>query len=318
MTNTITLNFENTMLISEIKNRLISNIEHIVHMLFPNEYKETSAYEIRVGNRGSLAITFEGEWYSHEQQVGGDVFSLIQWQLKCSFPEALNWAKNNSYNVHDTMPPVLEKASTSARTKRIQHARCLWKNAYPICDTLAQTYLCSRNINTTSAVAQKKMRFIPSLTHVPSSKKFPVLLFRLDLEDDVFAGVLRIYLAQNGLCKASVKPNKMLLGDVRGAAIRLAAPKSHIVVTEGPEDALSLMCMKPNWAVWSLSGGNILNFTPPQNIESVTIAADNDNAGQYYANELSRRLLLQGMAVDIVYPTVGKDFNDMLMEKYHG
>lgn len=73
---------------------------------------------------------------------------------------------------------------------------------------------------------------------------------------------------------------KTTLGNVKNCAIWLAQPKSGVIgITEGLEDALSVMtlCSTPCIAVTGTSG--LLNVELPASIHTVRIFQDNDEAG---------------------------------------
>lgn len=307
----ITIDFSKCDSVETIKTKLTKHIDDLVNALYPECYVHVVGKQIRVGSKGSLAIDADGRWYSHEDQIGGDVIGLIMRAKSCDFKSALKFARD--FLQAEPLRHNRKQSNNKSNPDTRQHAYELWKSGIEINDTLAAVYLNVRGIMTVHDSAVNKMRFIPKLKHVPSGKHYPCLLTRLDGADGKFAGVLRTYLHRDGMGKASAIPNKMLLGETKAAAIRFRPALEHLVVTEGPEDALSIMAVYSHLSAWCVVGASITNFTPPDSITSVTIAADNDDAGQKYAHRLARRLIHRGLDVEIMTPVGAKDFNEMLM-----
>ncbi len=313
------IDFSSVYAVEDIKASLVDDLEAVVQALFEDEFIDIDSERIRIGNKGSLAIKWCGKWYSHEDLKGGDILSLIQWRLGCNYTEVFRWARNHisvEPSTFCTQPiPRRRKlmAPSVSHNNSIDYARRVWGQGVNIIGTHAERYLSCRNIHLPDTDAQKNMRFLSSHYHKRSGKHLPCLLFRLNDMNGDFSGVLRVYLSKTGRKKAAVTPNKMLLGKASGAAIQLSPVGAHIVVTEGPEDALSIKQMYPDQLVWCLVGSNLANFLPPPEVRQVTIAADNDEAGREFANILTHRLLHHGYEVFISLPDIGKDFNDMLM-----
>jgi putative DNA primase/helicase len=89
----------------------------------------------------------------------------------------------------------------------------------------------------------------------------------------------------------------------------------RIVIAEGYATAVSIYEATGLFAVASMSACNMkavaLKIRELFSYSDIVIAADNDDAGRQAAEGASRAL---GCNVQIIYPTQGKDFNDMLLK----
>ena len=88
-----------------------------------------------------------------------------------------------------------------------------------------------------------------------------------------------------------------------------------IIITEGVEDALSIMHVVKNVAVWASGGGhNLENFVIPPQTAAILIAADADQIGLNAAQKLAQRIQNGGLKVRIIHPTKQQgDWNDLLI-----
>ena len=117
----------------------------------------------------------------------------------------------------------------------------------------------------------------------------------------------RTYLTSDGK-KASVSPNKKLMPGkaLNGSAVRLSRVAEHIGIAEGIETALAA-AVRFNLPTWSATNAVLLEqWIPPAGIRKVTIMADNDQSftGQAAAYVLAKRLVRDGLAVEIKIPNV--------------
>jgi hypothetical protein len=131
--------------------------------------------------------------------------------------------------------------------------------------------------------------------------------------DDIAIAIHRTFLSKDGLAKAAVDPQRMMLGPCRGGAVRLSWPADdRLMVGEGIETCLAAMQATglPTWAALSTSGLKALDL--PRAIRFVTILADGDDAGDAAACEAARRWTQEGRRVRIARPPKGLDFNDLL------
>ncbi|MBY5988195.1 toprim domain-containing protein [Roseovarius atlanticus] len=147
--------------------------------------------------------------------------------------------------------------------------------------------------------------------------------------------VHRTYLGLDGngcWAKASVRQPKKVLGSYAGAAINIwrgigprggkpaslpqCPPGSHVFITEGIEDALSVVLLKPAARVIAaISLGNLGALQLPKNVSDITLVADQDENDQARA-ALERAIATHqdaGRAVRIWQNGHGgKDLNDAL------
>jgi hypothetical protein len=202
---------------------------------------------------------------------------------------------------------------------RIEAVRRLWRAAEPLPGTPAQRYLENRGINLPAWPLT--LRFHPACPH-PSGSRLPALVAAVAVHREGklhLAAVHRIFVTPDGQ-KPAVEPRKASLGSVKGGCVWLARPTHRVILTEGIEDAMALMTMyhdDPRFAGWSyaaaVSAGNLPNLELPREVQTVVIAADNDEAGRRAANEAACSFLREGRDGRIAYPPDGfKDFNEIL------
>lgn len=193
-------------------------------------------------------------------------------------------------------------------------ALSLWREAYPVSDTLAERYLRKRNIK---PPFPKSLRFHPSLMHAPSQVRRPAMIGLVTAGDENLPiGIHRTFLAPSA-CKADVTPNKMMLGDCRGGAVRIADEgDGPVVICEGIETALSLRDALASettipriWAALSTSG--IAGIRISALWKRIVLAPDGDAPGYRAAEKLAERAKAEGLDVRIMAAPAGKDWNDV-------
>lgn len=191
----------------------------------------------------------------------------------------------------------------------------IWNNSKPAIGSLVEAYLSHRGYVSDIPI---NIRFHDQLYHRISKSLHPAMICGITIwPDDEIKAILRTYLKDDGCDKAKISPNKMMLGNVKGGAVRFAPPSKSLVIAEGVETALSVSMSTgiPTWAALSASG-MIGVVVPPLDITSeIIIAADNDEAGTRAAGKLANRLINNGYTVRIAIPPHEQsDFNDLLME----
>ena len=131
--------------------------------------------------------------------------------------------------------------------------------------------------------------------------------------DETPIAIHRTFHARDGVGKAPVDPQKMMLGPCRCGAVRLGRPRDLLLVGEGIETCLAAMVATghPAWAALSTSGLRALDL--PKDVCDVVILADADDAGEAAAQDCALRWKRQGRRVRVARPPRGLDFNDMLL-----
>ena len=190
------------------------------------------------------------------------------------------------------------------------YALAIWRASQPAENTLAQVYLRSRGI---TIPVPPTLRYHPAVKHADTRLNLPCLIAAACNVERKITGIQRIYLTDVGR-RAVVDPPKMALGTLRRGAVRLAPTIDRVWLTEGVEDALALVQMmkEPAWAVLGTSGFKTIEM--PENIRTVILAPDGDEAGQAVIQEAARRLAGQGREVRTVLLPAGKDWCDVLDE----
>lgn len=195
--------------------------------------------------------------------------------------------------------------------QRSAAARRLWEETAPAAGTSVEAYLRSRGI---TLPIPATIRYHGRLRHGPTGGEWPAMVALVTDVTDRPAAIHRTYLRPGGKGKAPVDPDKMSLGPVRGNAVRLAPSTAELMVGEGIETCLSAMMVgRPAWAAASAMGLGALAL--PDEVRSVTILVDGDNAGERAAMTAAARWQGTGRRVLLCRAPPGKDFNDLLMEQ---
>jgi len=144
---------------------------------------------------------------------------------------------------------------TAGDASRTSRALAIWREARPIRETIAETYLRSRGISFDEW--PKTLQFHPHCPH-PTGVCLPARVALVEHVQHGKVAVHRTYLAADGSGKANVEPDKASLGPVRGGAVRFGAPSADklLAVGEGIETTLSVViaCGLPGWAALSEGG----------------------------------------------------------------
>jgi DNA primase len=124
-------------------------------------------------------------------------------------------------------------------------------------------------------------------------------------------GIQSIFLTEDGQ-KADMANPKLSLGQIRGSAVRLAPPEKRIILTEGPEDGLTLRMKSPKAPVWiTLGTGSMPYVDLPDEVEHVTLAGDHNAAGRAAVERAAEEYTAQGKRVDAIFPDRRyEDWND--------
>lgn len=230
----------------------------------------------------------------------------------CGFLDILAAAglRSGDYRAPDPAQLARRLAEEKAQSeKRAAQALSLWMEAQPIAGTPAETYLRGRGI---TCDLPPSLRFVPSCWHV-SAKRFPALVAAVEGCERM--AVHRTYLRADGSGKAGAEPAKAMLGATAGGAVRLCDGPERLVVAEGIESGLSLLCglLDGPATVWAaLSTSGLRGLRLPAQAGRLTVACDGDAPGRAAAHALAERAHALGWTVGILDPGAGADFNDIL------
>lgn len=253
---------------------------------------------------------------------------LLYCYAGCTFEEMTEalrrrglWPDRNEYSSQIGGQPDLRVV----RDQTAQHialpnykafAREIWEQSEPINNTLGEVYLRNRGI---SISLPSSLRFHPSLKHNPTGLLLPTMIGAVQDKDGEIVGVHRTYLTEDGGSKASVSPNKMMLGQCTGGAVRLAEATTSIGIAEGIETALSVAQMYSPMPVWAaLTVNNLGHMHLPPDLGELFLFLDGDPSDSQAASAAAQAiwaLQRREQNVRIVRPPEGMDFNDLLLDE---
>lgn len=257
----------------------------------------------------------KGTYHCFGCRASGDVVKYVMETERIGFMDALRWL--GAANLPAVNPDARARAveeDAAEREAAIAEARRFWEQCGPLPGTDGDRYLSGRGID----IRPDAFRFgqVPAWRDKSTGewgKRLPALLGAVTIGDDVVAAQ-RIFLRDQGRAKANMKRPKLSIGRVLGGAIWIGPPANEVVITEGPEDALSLAQEMPGRTVLAALG---TAFMPaiifPEIVTSILIAGQNDKAGTAAVDAAAEALLSKGFAVSVMWPDEGfKDWNDQL------
>lgn len=283
-----------------------------------NEYValNTTRHDTTLGSfRISLAT---GQWQDFATgDNGGDIVSLYAYLKGVGQYQAAKEILGKNENIISFASKVSKPSKVIEKTTR-DYIGKIWQETKRVSNSPVADYLAGRCITGT---IPPTIRYHHMLYHKPTGLHLPAMVAAINIWScKNITGLHRTYLKPDGSGKADISPNKMMLGNTKGGAVRLSPPSSQLILAEGIETALSVFISTglPTWATLSTSG--MLNVELPSLsiTQKIIIAADNDEAGLRAANKLADRLLSAGYEVQIAMPPAGMDFNDLLRGQKHG
>jgi hypothetical protein len=189
----------------------------------------------------------------------------------------------------------------------------IWESARNAQGTLVETYLAARGIR---GLVPPELRFHPGLKH-PSGGVWPTMVAAVTRGvGSRQLAIHRTFLTPDGMQKAPVDPQRMMLGPCSGSAVKLAPFCNNVLmVGVGIETCLAAMQSHalPAWAALSTSG--LLALDLPRHLRDVIVLADGDEAGRAAARGAALRWKREGRRVRIVHAPQGMDFKDMMLGK---
>lgn len=272
---------------------------------------------IHEDNKPSLCIWLSDKYALGLKCYAGCYQKNVYQEIKARglLPNSL--IKTPGYQNTQTSREFIQTAQLADKERKKEYAQELWKKATNPLDSPVETYLKFRGIHKGIPTT---IRYIAGAKHAPTGKTYPCMISAImRWPDSQVMGVHRTFLSTDGKGKAFIEPNKMMLGDVSGGAVRLTLnPLGEIlIVGEGIETMLSLMGICTDYAIWAvLSASNFQSLVLPELplASTIIIAADHDDAGLKAAKSAAKKWSLQGRIVKISCPSErGADFNDALL-----
>ncbi|OHC91727.1 MAG: hypothetical protein A2792_00300 [Sphingomonadales bacterium RIFCSPHIGHO2_01_FULL_65_20] len=168
----------------------------------------------------------------------------------------------------------------------------------------AALYLRRRAVMAVAAASNLRLhRCAPLSVYQIGGRVRPALIARISDADDRLTAVELTYLEINGLLAAGLRLARKTVGQVPpGAAVRLSPAAENMLVGEGVVTTLSAMDRfgLPGWAL--TAANNLAVWSPPACVRRVLIAADRGEAGEAAATRLRRRLVRDGLDVEVSWP----------------
>ena len=186
-----------------------------------------------------------------------------------------------------------------------QHRRAarMWSRRQPIGGTVAEIYL--RKTRCITCALPPTLGFLSPW----KPEHCPAMIAAFALSDAIEPGVVApphgvtavhlTLLKPDGSGKADVEKPKLIVGSPDGLPIVLALANDllGLAITEGIEDALTVH-QATGLGAWAAGAGGrmpALASTIPCHIECVSVAIDDDEAGNRFGNELVRRIEARGI-----------------------
>jgi putative DNA primase/helicase len=200
---------------------------------------------------------------------------------------------------------------------RIERAQNIWNEAIDPRGTTAENYLRARALELPERFAGDELRFHPRTPwrneNTGQTDRIPCLIaaFR-SLDDDEITAIHRIRVDQPGRWP---KTERLMLGVVHRAAVKLGNPETCITIGEGVETCMAAIQLGVGTA-WALgSAGNISFFPTIDGISELTILGETGEASARAVKICGRRWRRASRRVFVSRSEVGSDHNDILMQQ---
>jgi phage/plasmid primase-like uncharacterized protein len=235
--------------------------------------------------------------------IAGDIIGMVMWLDTCDFAAAIETLTGEARPPARPIDVVVRRQQADDdEAKQHRKAAWLWSRRQPIVGTIAETYL---------REARSIACLLPAtLAYLPPSKvdHHPALIAAFALPDEPESGLLGEPLGVNAVHLTLLKPDgrkaeierpKLMIGRSIGLPIVIAPPNDllGLAICEGIEDALTAhqATRLGAWAAGSAGRMPALAAAIPSYIETVTVFAHADRAGQDGANGLAAALCRRGI-----------------------
>lgn len=241
----------------------------------------------------------------------GDGFKLLQGVFGWSFSEA---AKQVDRIVGTVQAGPIAPERTDA--SKIRALTQVWEGSRSVTRGDPVWQYLNRRLGL--EIVPADLRLHPALRYTDEDGRdlgrFPAMVARIRYPDGAGASIHRTYLTNDGHKAPVPQVKKIMAGKpLNTGAVRLGAAGMTLGIAEGIETALAA-AQRFGVPVWAATNAVLLeSWVPPEGVSRVLIAGDNDASftGQAAAFSLARRLVRDGMAVEIHLPhQMGRDWAD--------
>ncbi len=262
----------------------------------------------------------KGTYHCFGCGASGDLVSYVMNTERLGFMEALRWlGAANLPGVDPAQRAIAAAEDEATRRRAIERAQGVWDKAMPAPGTPAEVYLRGRGI---VMPIPHTIRFAMTPAWYDDDTgecgpDLPALVGAVVDGSDQLVGLQRIFLADGGRRKAGMAKPKRSLGRVKGGALRLNSDidsvSDTLIVTEGPEDGLSL-AQEMDREVWVTLGTALMPHVGyPPRVVTIVIAGQNDAPGRAAVAKAEEELAERGHTTRTMWPAEGfKDWNDQL------
>jgi len=326
-----------------LRRKLNEHPEEVVRLLqLQVNENMTSTREIRLGNKGSLAIAkqehMKGVWYNFETQESGDMMDLVRSVKNINSAQDLEsfLVKTILPNLRNCKPEECLEKDLDPKLKMESYVTKVISELQPLEGTVAETYLRkTRKLNILPR--NSSLKFHPNLSVKSKAgdwmSRVPGLVATASHPASSTANIQITYLdSRTGDKHQEVSVAKRSFGSFRGhptghhsCQLMRNLKKNYSFVCEGVETALSVHQVFPdNHLIATLGKHNLLKLDPVVLNEKVIIILDNDGLQlrrDKVFNATAKRLLDSGKKVFFVLPPLvdglsKTDMNDVLL--HHG
>ena len=307
---------------NSLHKELIGRLEDVLIGLL-GEPSSKGDDEWRWGSNGSLSVNIgrkRGQWFSHEDDVGGGIIALLarEWEQNTALDQ--NEINRRARALLNKLPKDCSGASLALadgeRADKWTAAEAIeefWNQADSLSNKHGKIYLQSRGIDpekTAHSVARETQH---KANKKSGTKGFPAIVFPLTDVEGKIVGVHAVRCPQG---KRLDHAAKITSGRLKGAAIIIPGDRTadgEIIIVEGPEDALSLN-QETGTETWAVCSVGNLSAAPLRRGQRIVVIGDADSKTEDKTRAACATLAERCAGVRLAFPRGDhKDANDILM-----
>ncbi|MGB3832250.1 MAG: toprim domain-containing protein [Mesorhizobium sp.] len=248
----------------------------------------------------------------------GDLLDVIAASIGRSDFRSIAAEARRFLSLPDPDPPEgAESDRTPAPSGSPEAARRLLAISQPIRDTLAETYLRSRDITALHDLGS--LHFHPGCYYRPEgsrvTKALPAMIAAVTDLASAVTGAHRTWLPPGGVWKPGIEIPRRAMGGLLGNGVRFGRSGAVMAAGEGVETVLSVRSGLPRMPmIAALSAAHLAAIAFPAVLRRLYVVRDRDPAGDRARDSLIASATAVGIeAVDLT--PCGGDFNDDLRDR---